>query len=141
MSDQTSANAVERGVNEFFATFERAQSAATIEAVYGKPVMYGDRMILPIASATQVFGLGMGVGDSANAEGKHDTGLGGGGGGSAGARPIALAEIKADGVEIYPIVDENRALVAGLIFAAWAVLWTARTLIKIFQGALTRSDN
>jgi uncharacterized spore protein YtfJ len=141
MSDQTSASAVERGVNEFFATFERAQQSATIEAVYGKPVTYGDRVILPIARATQIFGLGMGVGDSANTEGKHNTGLGGGGGGSAGARPIALAEITAEGVEIHPIVDENRALTVSLVFAAWAVLWTARTLIKIFQGALTRSDS
>ncbi len=135
MSEQPSAGAVERGVNEFFATFERAQQGAAIETVYGKPVTYGDRVILPIASSTQLFGMGLGIGDSARAENQRNQGIGGGGGGSINARPIALAEIRADGVELHPIVDENRALAVSLLFAAWAVFWTARTLVKIFKGA------
>jgi hypothetical protein len=47
-------------------------------------------------------------------------------------RPIALAEISGEGVRVVSVVDENRALAAGLAFAAWAVFWTARTLIRIF---------
>lgn len=42
--------------------------------------------------------------------------------------------IDADGVKVHAVVDENRALAVGLAFAAWAVFWTARTLIKIFRA-------
>jgi hypothetical protein len=46
---------------------------------------------------------------------------------------VALAEIMPEGVDIHPIIDENRALIAGLLFAAWAVVWAARTLVKLFK--------
>jgi hypothetical protein len=49
------------------------------------------------------------------------------------ARPVALAEIMPEGVDIHPVIDENRALTAGLLFAAWAVFWAARTLVKLFK--------
>jgi hypothetical protein len=59
--------------------------------------------------------------------------MGGGGTARTTARPVALAEIMPEGVDIHPVIDENRALLAGLAFAAWAVFWATRTLIKLFK--------
>jgi uncharacterized spore protein YtfJ len=129
MSDST----IDQTINKFFDAFERADENASVKAVYGEPIVYADKVILPIASIRQYFGLGGGVGLNNNGEGRANEGVGGGGGGGIGAQPVALAEISADGVKIMPIVDENRALAAGLAFAAWAIFWTARTLMKIFK--------
>lgn len=133
MSEQPSANSiVEHSMNEFFATFERAQSSASIDNVYGQPITYGDSIIVPVASVSQFFGIGMGVGAEQGGE-QPNGGMGGGGTARTKARPVALAEIMPDGVDIHPIIDENRALTAGLLFAAWAVFLAARTLVKLFK--------
>ena len=133
MSEQSPASPLlENTVNEFFATFERAQSSVSIDNVYGQPITYEDSIIVPVASVSQFFGIGLGVGTDQRAEGR-DGGMGGGGTARVKARPIALAEIMPDGVDVHPIIDENRALTAGLLFAAWAVFWAARTLVRLFK--------
>ncbi len=133
MSEPVSANpVVENGVNEFFATFERAQNSASIDNVYGQPITYGDSIIVPVASVSQFFGIGMGIGSDQDADGPN-AGMGGGGTARTKARPVALAEIMPEGVDVHPVIDENRALTAGLLFAAWAVFWAARTLVKLFK--------
>jgi uncharacterized spore protein YtfJ len=133
MSEQPPANPlIESAMNEFFATFERAQSSASIDNVYGQPITYGDSVIVPVASVSQFFGIGLGVGANQNDE-RQDGGMGGGGTARVKARPVALAEIIPEGVDVHPIIDENRALTAGLLFAAWAVFWAARTLVKLFK--------
>jgi uncharacterized spore protein YtfJ len=68
---------VEQTVEKFFATFEKAQNAAAIEAIYGEPIAYGDKLILPIASSAQWFGMGGGVGLNTNAEEGGNEGIGG----------------------------------------------------------------
>jgi uncharacterized spore protein YtfJ len=135
MSEERSTSAVEQGVNRFFATFERAQQTVSIENVYGQPIASGETLVVPIASVSQAFGLGGGIGHTEPAEDKHNEGGGGGGGGLVRACPIAMAELDAEGVKVHAVVDENRALAVSLAFAAWAVFWTARTLIKIFKPA------
>ncbi len=133
MSEQLPASTlIENAVDEFFATFERAQSGASIDNVYGPPITYGDSVIVPVASVTQFFGVGLGVGTE-QASDKPNGGMGGGGTARTKARPVALAEIMPEGVDIHPVIDENRALLAGLLFAAWAVFWAARTLVKLFK--------
>ena len=132
MSESEPLSLVGQSVNQFFATFREAQENVSVDVVYGQPISHDDKLIVPIAGVSHFFGLGGGLGSAAKSE-KTDEGGGGGGGGAVNARPIALAEISADGVKIIPIVDENRALAAGIAFAAWAVFWTARALIKIFK--------
>ena len=133
MSEQLPNNPlVENTVNEFFATFERAQGSASIENVYGQPITYGDSVIVPVASVSQFFGVGLGVGNNQGEE-SQNKGMGGGGTARVKARPIALAELMPQGVDVHPVIDENRALTAGLLFAAWAVFWAARTLVKLFK--------
>lgn len=133
MSEQPASHAVESGLNRFFGTFERAQTAASIGNVYGQPIEHGETLVVPAASVSQLFGLGLGVGVDAQPDGQQDEGVGGGGGGRMAARPVALVEITQDGVDVHAVIDENRALVASLAFAAWAVFWAARTLIKLFK--------
>jgi uncharacterized spore protein YtfJ len=135
MSEVKSTSAVEQGVNRFFGTFEQAQHGVSIENVYGQPITAGETVIVPIASVAQAFGMGGGIGSDKQTEDKSDEGVGGGGAGVVRARPIAVAEIDAEGVRVHAVVDENRALAVSLAFAAWAVFWTARTLIKIFTPA------
>jgi len=133
MSEQVPGNPlIENSMNEFFATFERAQSSASIDNVYGQPITYGDSIIVPVASVSQFFGIGMGVGADQSVAGPNG-GMGGGGTARTKARPVALAEIMPEGVDVHPIIDENRALTAGLLFAAWAVFLAARTLVKLFK--------
>ena len=148
-AEQSSASPVAQAVDHFFATFERAQNKAVVNSVYGEPIQYGSAIVIPVASVSQLFGMGMGVGagsrpempavpdedidhklDAANPTGE---GAGGGGTGRVTARPVAMAEITLEGVDVHPIIDENRALVASLLFAAWAVFWATRTLIKLFK--------
>ncbi len=136
MSEEQSASAVEQGVNRFFTTFEQAQQTIAIGNVYGQPIMAGEMMVVPIASVAQAFGMGGGIGSGDKSESNvTQEGVGGGGAGIVRARPIAVAEIDAEGVRVHAVVDENRALGVSLAFAAWAVFWTARTLIKIFTSA------
>src|SRR5512139_1338899 len=133
MSEQIPANPlIENTMNEFFATFERAQNSASIDNVYGQPITYGDSIVVPVASVSQFFGVGLGIGTDQHGD-QQDGGLGGGGAARVKARPVALAEIMPEGVDVHPIIDENRALTAGLLFAAWAVFWAARTLVKLFK--------
>jgi uncharacterized spore protein YtfJ len=133
MSEQLPTNpSVENAINEFFATFERAQSSASIDNVYGQPISYGDSIIVPVASVSQFFGIGLGVDADQDAD-RPTSGLGGGGAARVKARPVALAEIMPEGVDVHPVIDENRALTAGLLFAAWAVFWATRTLVKLFK--------
>jgi uncharacterized spore protein YtfJ len=138
MSELSHPTVVEQGVNHFFATFERAQNSAGIQNVYGQPVTYGESVVIPVASVSQMFGLGLGIGSSGSeadeaAQAVAQAGIGGGGTGRVTARPVAMAEITPDGLDIHPVIDENRAVVAGVLFAAWAVFWAARTLIKLFK--------
>lgn len=133
MSEQQTTRPVGQAVNQFFATFERAQSKAVVQSVYGEPIPYGSSIIVPVASVSQLFGVGLGVGSGPDAESQAGEGVGGGGSGRVTARPVAMAEITTEGVDIHPIIDENRALVASLLFAAWAVFWATRTLIKLFK--------
>ena len=133
MSEQLPTSpVVENTVNEFFATFERAQRSASIDSVYGQPITYGDSVIVPVASVSQFFGIGLGVGNNQGNDAQN-SGIGGGGTARTKARPVALAEIMPEGVDVHPIIDENRALTAGLLFAAWAMFLAARTLVKLFK--------
>jgi uncharacterized spore protein YtfJ len=134
MSEQLPTNpTVENALNEFFATFERAQSSASIDNVYGQPISYGDSIIVPVASISQFFGIGMSAGTDQTTESPQSDEVDGGGAARVKARPVALVEIMPEGVDVHPVVDENRALTAGLLFAAWAIFWATRTLIKLFK--------
>ncbi len=134
MSEQSPASPLlENTVNEFFATFERAQSSASIDNVYGQPITYERFHHRAGGQRVAVLWHRPGCWHRSTQPAGRDGGMGGGGTARVKARPVALAEIMPEGVDVHPIIDENRALTAGLLFAAWAVFWAARTLVKLFK--------
>ncbi len=118
-------------IGEMFARMEQLQADAAVEAVFGQPVETGDKIVIPIATVSYNFGFGFGEGTDQKAE-KVDRGSGGGGGGGIHARPLGLVEITPEHTRIEPIINEQAMGLAGIAFAAWAVFWAARAVIRIF---------
>lgn len=120
--------------DRMFAQFDDLQEHATVDAVYGEPVEIEDKVVIPVASVSYVFGLGLGEGQGRPQEdgGEPGSGSGAGGGGGVQAKPVAVIEITPDRTRIESIVDEQLIALAGIVFAAWAVFWVASALIRIF---------
>ncbi len=120
--------------DRLFAQFESLQEHASIEAVYGKPVQAEDKIIIPVAQVSYMFGLGFGEGQEPQLkDGSQPAGSGGGGGGGGvRARPVAVIEITPEHTHVEGVVDEQRIVLAGIAFAAWAIFWIASALIRIF---------
>lgn len=73
---------------------DRLQAGASVKAVFGDPIVVGDRTVVPIARV----GYGFGGGGSDKA----------GGGGGSGIRPAGALEITAAGTRFIPFVDPVR---------------------------------
>lgn len=80
--------------NMFKSITERLQTAATVKAVYGDPVVAEGKTIIPVARVRFGFGAGFGESDTGggHASGNPAGGSGGGGGGVE-VRPIGFIEI------------------------------------------------
>ncbi|MGC9393972.1 MAG: spore germination protein GerW family protein [Anaerolineae bacterium] len=119
-----------------------------VDAVFGKPEMVGDRVLIPVAEIAYGFGAGMGGGPGGyskdpgdeevdeSSEGECDEEYGAGGGGGAGgrARPIAYIEVGPDGTKVEPIIDEQKIALAGILLSAWAIAWAGPTLMTLFNA-------
>ncbi len=124
----------------------------SVDAVFGKPQLLGDRTVIPVAEVSYGFGLGFGSGpataechcDCAEGEQKEGcecechkehpqeaSGVGGGAGGL--ARPIAYLEVGPEGVKVEPIMDEQKVALASIFLAGWVFAWLA-----VVIRALTR---
>ena len=80
---------------------ERIGAKATIDVVYGAPIVQGGVTVIPVARVRWGFGGGGGRADgppSGNASGS-------GGGGGVAADPVGYVEITADGASFRPIRD------------------------------------
>jgi uncharacterized spore protein YtfJ len=89
---------------------DRLRAGASVRHVYGDPVEYGGRMVVPIARLS--YGFGAGGGESTNAE-RQGSGCGGGAG--VGVRPVGVLEITADGTRFIRFGDPVRLATALLI--------------------------
>jgi len=124
-----------------------------VDAVFGKPEKFGDRVLIEVAEITYGFGMGAGFGPAGEAvvteeaveeaveavtdeaEAANDGVAGGGGGGAGGsARPIAYIEIGPDGAKVEPIMDEQKIALAGILLGAWAVGWVGVVLKALFTS-------
>lgn len=106
-------------------------------AVYGPPVVSGDRTVVMASEVTISMGAGHGSSSEANPamdnrddRDNNGTGalvessVGGGGGGFAFGRPVAAVIIEPGGVRVEPVVDVTKLGIAlfttlGAIFLAW----------------------
>jgi uncharacterized spore protein YtfJ len=125
-------------LEDIFEALEDMRDKASVSAVYGEPVTVGEKTIIPVADIKYGFGLGYGEGPARRDEDEEaePSGQGGGAGGGAGggvaARPVAVLEVTADGVEVKPVIDEGRIALVGIFTGIWAIFWGAMTLKAIF---------
>ncbi len=105
--------------------FSDMQTRSGARTVFGEPIEFEGRKVIPVASVQYAFGMGGGLGP------KREDGEapgGGGGGGGARVRPVALIEVADGKVTVEPIVDVNRLAMMGMLVGAWAVFWIAYTI-------------
>lgn len=143
---------LDKGVNEqdsgFFGTELRSSRqafdllsgllrVAEPGAVYGPPVVQGERTVILASELTMSLGAGYGEGSShkpadaasaadgaAGASAEYESGGGGGGGGFAAGRPVAAVVIDSSGVHVEPVVDATKLGIAFFttllgMFLAW----------------------
>lgn len=128
---------VDRANQERIGALKKLFSTARADAVFGPPVVQGDRIIITAAEVGTGggFGSGMGFGpafgpraaihrrravaeeasgEATEQEADDTVGAGGGGGGGGGAmaRPVAAIIIDAEGVTIQPILDVTKIVLA-----------------------------
>ena len=128
---------MEMEISKLLDSLADLREKASVNAVFGKPVIAEGRTIIPVAKVAYGFGMGVGHGPMAEeevageaAEG-GDAG-GGGGGGGVSACPLAVVEVTPEGTWVEPIVDEQKIALAGALLTGWAVFCLARALVKIF---------
>jgi uncharacterized spore protein YtfJ len=131
-------------------TMKTFLSAASVDAVYAKPVKAGDTMIIPAAEVLSGMGFGIGGGggsgpastddstddedetmENTPAENQTSTtmggsGVGGGGGGRIFSRPVAIIIASPDGVRVEPIVDVTKVALAMFTAIGFMISMMAR---------------
>ncbi len=120
-------------VEELLAQVASLRENAHVRTVFGEPIRHGDRIVIPVAQVRGGFGLGFGRGKE-----PAGGGTGAGGGGMFRARPVAVIEITPGEVQVRPVVDVTRIVLAAMLLAAWVTFWgslTARTLVKRAKGS------
>lgn len=120
-------------IQRLFEVMDEVREKATPRAVFGDPVVIEGRTVIPVAQVTYGFGLGFGASAGEETEEEMpEEDIGGGGGGGAGARPIGVVEVTEDGIQVKPIVDEQKLAIGGALLVGWITVWVAGTLVRIF---------
>ena len=118
-------------IQQFFDTItERIQSTATVRTVYGDPVSFDGRPVIPVARVRYGFGAGGGSqdGDAAEEGPGGLRGQGGGGGGGVEVSPVGYIEVTAEGSRYVSFEDRQRVIRGLMMLAGLAVflLWRRR---------------
>jgi len=105
---------------------EKLFAVAQPGAVYSEPVTVGENTVITAAEVKVGMGFGFGGGFGNSAEPDEDeaagakesedeaagVGYGSGGGGVSGGRPVAVIHIRPEGVEVEPVVDITKIMLA-----------------------------
>ena len=103
---------------------------ASVRTVFGEPLQVDGRTIIAIAKVQ--YGFGFGVGRSKEKEkDEEESGEGGGGGAGVSIRQVAVLEITGQETKVKPVVDVTRLALAGMLLAAWNVLWITYTIRRV----------
>lgn len=103
---------------------------ATVRTVFGEPFQVNGRTIIPVARVQYGFGFGAGRTSEKEKE-EEESGEGGGGGAGVSIRPVAVLEITGQDTKVKPIIDVTRLALAGMVLAAWNVLWITYTIRRM----------
>lgn len=133
--DQVISVDPENGMSTMENTLNNFIATADVDAIYGKPIKSGDMLIIPTAEVLCGMGFGFGTGgfegeksqeEKADAPGEENAppsgkgyGSGGGGGGYTFSRPVALVIATPNGVQVEPILDRTKILLAALTTAGF----------------------
>ena len=115
---------MKNGSNEFIASAVQSQEQSTKllqklmavakpETVYGAPVTVGMGVGFGLGSGP-VRQRGADEGDDGEAP-QMGGGGGGGGGGIASGRPVAIITVRPHGVEVTPVIDRTKIVIAALV--------------------------
>jgi uncharacterized spore protein YtfJ len=102
---------VQETINDTLAHF---LATADVDTVYGQPVRKGDTLIIPAAEVLVGLGFGESQGAMKGKETKGGKWSGGGGGGSTHSRPVAVIVASPEGVQVTPVFDTTKIILAGL---------------------------
>ncbi|WP_224447618.1 spore germination protein GerW family protein [Haloprofundus salilacus] len=112
---------------------EQLREKATVDAVYGDPIVAEGRTTVPVAHLRYGFGGGFGSGEIDNDTESERAGEGGGFGGGATVTPLGVVEITAEDVRFVPTTGRQR-FVRGFVTGAVAGLVLGRRLRKRTAG-------
>ena len=110
---------------------ERLQTTASVESVYGEPIVADGKTIIPVARVRYGFGGGFGEGNSddigsSSVDGQVG-GSGGGGGGGVEVTPIGIIEVTPGDTRYISFEDRRRLIRAALIgLALGAIIFRRR---------------
>lgn len=117
-------------------------------AVYSEPVTSGDYTVITASEVSVGMGFGYGIGggtssqaaesevadaEESELQGEEASGMGGGGGGLSLGRPVAVISIGPSGVQVEPMRDVTKVLLA-LITAAGAMMIMLGRMSRLSRG-------
>ena len=95
---------------------ERLQTTASVESVYGEPIIADGKTIIPVARVRYGFGGGFGEGNDDNEDSLENGRFGGsGGGGGVEVTPIGIIEVTPGDTRFISFEDRRRLIRAALI--------------------------
>lgn len=117
---------------------------ASPDHVFSKPVSAGDKTVITASETFAALGFGYGSGvsertadETESVSAETDSGIDGGGGGGGGGtilnRPVAAIAVGPDGVEVQPIVDPTKIVIA--FFTAMITILTFISRMREFTVA------
>ncbi len=121
---------------------QKMVNIAKPDHVFSHPVTAGDKTVITASETFAALGFGYGGGSSDrgadvdgddSAESSHDEGGGGGGGGTILNRPVAAIAVGPDGIEVQPIIDPTKIIIA--FFTAMITILTFMSRMKQFTVA------
>jgi uncharacterized spore protein YtfJ len=133
------------------APIEQMLEHLDVNSVFGKPLIEGDTMMIPVAQVVYGFGYGGGFGRGPNGHkpsqentqeatnGEMSGGSGVGAGGR--ATPRGYVRMTPQEVKYEPIIDSSRISLAGILMVAWSVFWITATIRVIAKAIAKRKSS
>lgn len=100
---------------------ENIEKTANVKTVFGDPIRFEHRTIIPVATVSVTGGGGGGFGEEGKAKGKHPHGIGGGGGLHVESKPVGYIEITDNEAKFVPTPDVTKMALRGILNGIIAV--------------------